>query len=83
VRISYPPEGYARRCTTLLEKAAEVIKALNVKYEGLGRAPFFLLHRDGSDQLGPMLDRGPYDAKAEQANSFIVHAIINCGIYVK
>lgn len=43
---------------TLLEKAAEVIKALNVKYEGLGRAPFFLLHRDGSDQLGPMLDGG-------------------------
>jgi hypothetical protein len=26
----------------LLEKAAEVIKALNVKYEGLGHAPFFL-----------------------------------------
>jgi hypothetical protein len=26
----------------LFEKAGEVIKALNVKYEGLGHVPFFL-----------------------------------------
>ena len=30
----------------LLEQAAGVIKALNVKYQAVGRAPFFLLHRE-------------------------------------